>query len=53
MTNQQKMDEQLLELAEFFKGMFTEEDIKNIDKAYEEFKKEKGTRDNQVVRKND
>lgn len=53
MTNQEKMDEQLLELAEFFKGMFTKEDLQNIEKAYEEFKTKRGLGDNEVVGKND
>jgi Zn-dependent M16 (insulinase) family peptidase len=39
MTNQEKMNEQIKELAEMFKSQFTKEDIEKLEKDFNEFQK--------------
>ncbi len=39
MTNQEKMNEQIKELAEMFKSQFTKEEIQKLEKEFEEFQK--------------
>lgn len=35
MTNQEKMDEQIANIAELFKGMFTKEELEELERKYE------------------
>jgi len=39
MTNEEKMNEQIKELAEMFKSQFTKEEIEKLEKDFEEFQK--------------
>jgi Asp-tRNA(Asn)/Glu-tRNA(Gln) amidotransferase C subunit len=39
MTNQEKMNEQIKELAEMFKSQFTKEEIEKLEKDFNEFQK--------------
>jgi hypothetical protein len=38
MTNEQKMNEQLSQLADVIKGMFTEEELKQMEESFNVFK---------------
>ena len=39
MTNNEKMNEQIKEVAEMFKGSFTKEEIEKLEKDFEAFQK--------------
>jgi hypothetical protein len=39
MTNEEKMNEQIKELAEMFKSQFTKEEIEKLEKDFEAFQK--------------
>jgi len=39
MTNEEKMNEQIKELAEMFKSQFTKEEIEKLEKDFNEFQK--------------
>jgi hypothetical protein len=45
MTNEEKMNEQISDLAELMKGMFTKEELEEIEKRFDEIIK-KGNEDN-------
>jgi len=39
MTNNEKMNEQIKEIAEMFKASFTKEEIEKLEKDFDEFQK--------------
>jgi len=39
MTNNEKLNEQIKEIAEMFKASFTKEEIQKLEKDFEEFQK--------------
>jgi hypothetical protein len=39
MTNNEKLNEQIKEIAEMFKASFTKEEIEKLEKDFEEFQK--------------
>ena len=39
MTNEEKLNEQIKEVAEMFKSQFTKEEIEKLEKDFEEFQK--------------
>jgi hypothetical protein len=39
MTNEEKMNEQIKEVAEMFKASFTKEELEKLEKDFEEFQK--------------
>ena len=39
MTNTEKLNEQIKEIAEMFKSQFTKEEIEKLEKDFEEFQK--------------
>lgn len=39
MTNEEKLNEQIKEVAEMFKAQFTKEEIEKLEKDFEEFQK--------------
>ena len=39
MTNEEKLNEQIKEIAEMFKSQFTKEEIEKLEKDFEEFQK--------------
>jgi hypothetical protein len=39
MTNEEKLNEQIKEIAEVFKASFTKEEIEKLEKDFEEFQK--------------
>lgn len=39
MTNEEKMNEQIKEIAEMFKSQFTKEELEKLEKDFNEFQK--------------